>query len=89
VLLIGALPATVSERAGGGGIALAVLLAGAVAIPVAAHRVFENLQNKGGSDHDFAHIVENRSGIITVDTDGTVFGNSPRQNRSFTIRRSG
>jgi spermidine synthase len=37
--------------------------------------VFENLQNKGASDHDFAHIVENRSGIITVDTDGTVFGN--------------
>jgi predicted membrane-bound spermidine synthase len=75
VLLIGALPATVSERAWRGGIAFAVLLAGAVAIPVLGHRVFENLQNKGASDHDFAHIVENRSGIITVDTDGTVFGN--------------
>jgi spermidine synthase len=27
------------------------------------------------ADHAFAHILENRSGIITVDTDGTVFGN--------------
>lgn len=75
VLLIAALPATVSERARRGSVALAVLLAGAVAIPVAAQRLFEKLQNRGGSDHDFAHIVENRSGIITVDTDGTVFGN--------------
>ena len=75
VLLIGALPATVGERAWRGGIAFAVLLVGAVAIPVLGHRVFENLQNKAASDHDFAHIVENRSGIITVDTDGTVFGN--------------
>jgi spermidine synthase len=75
VLLIGALPATVGERAWRGGIAFAVLLAGAIAIPVLGHRVFENLQNKAASDHDFAHIVENRSGIITVDTDGTVFGN--------------
>jgi spermidine synthase len=75
VLLIGALPSTAGERARRGSIALAVFLVGAIAIPVLAHRVFENLQNKGGSDHDFAHIVENRSGIITVDTDGTVFGN--------------
>jgi len=75
VLLIGALPATVKERACRAGIAFAVLLAGTIAIPTLAHRVFENLQNKGFSDHDFAHIVENRSGIITVDTDGTVFGN--------------
>jgi spermidine synthase len=75
VLLIGALPSTVGERARRGGVAFAVLLVGAIAIPVLANRVFENLQNKGSSDHDFAHIVENRSGIITVDTDGTVFGN--------------
>ena len=75
LLLIAALPASAGERARRAGIALAVLLAGAVAIPVLGHRVFENLQNKGSSDHDFAHIVENRSGIITVDTDGTVFGN--------------
>ncbi len=75
VLLIGALPATASERARRGGMAFAVLLVGAVAIPSLAHRVFENLQGKGHSDHDFSHIVENRSGIITVDTDGVVFGN--------------
>jgi spermidine synthase len=75
LLLIGALHSSAKERACRGGIAVAVLVVGTIAIPVLAHRVFENLQNKGVSDHDFAHIVENRSGIITVDTDGTVFGN--------------
>ena len=30
---------------------------------------------KGTADHAFTHVVEDRSGIITVDMDGTVFGN--------------
>ena len=58
-----------------GAIAVAVLIAGAIANPVIASRVLENMQSKGTADQDFAHVVENRSGIITVDTDGTVFGN--------------
>jgi spermidine synthase len=74
-LLIGALRVPFKERLRRGGIAVAILIAGAIANPVIAHRVLENLQSKGASDHDFAHVVENRSGIITVDTDGTVFGN--------------
>jgi Spermidine synthase len=75
LLLIGALHSSTKERAYRGGIAVAVLVIGTCAIPVLAHRVVENLQNKGVSDHDFADIVENRSGIITVDTDGAIFGN--------------
>jgi spermidine synthase len=74
-LLIGALRVPFKERLRRGGIAVAILIAGAIANPVIAHRVLENLQSKGASDDDFAHVVENRSGIITVDTDGTVFGN--------------
>ena len=75
LLLIGALQAPVRERLRRAGIAAAILIAGAIANPIVAHRVLENLQSKSVSDHDFAHVVENRSGIITVDTDGTVFGN--------------
>ena len=75
VLLIAALHAPLGERMRRGGIALAILIAGAVANPVIASRVLENLQSKGVADHDFAHVVENRSGIITVNTDGTVYGN--------------
>jgi hypothetical protein len=40
-----------------------------------SQRLLENLQAKKLVDYDFAHIVENHSGIITVDTDGTVYGN--------------
>jgi spermidine synthase len=46
-----------------------------IAIPLLSQRVLENLQVKGSADHAFTHVVENRSGIISVDTDGTVFGN--------------
>lgn len=55
--------------------AAAVLALASVAIPVTSHHVFESLLGKGTSSYDFADIVENRSGIITVDKDGTVFGN--------------
>ena len=75
VLLIAALDAPLGERMRRGGIAIAILIAGAIANPVIASRVLENLQSKGIADHDFAHVVENRSGIITVNTDGTVYGN--------------
>ena len=75
VLLIAALDVPLRERMRRGGIAVAILVAGAIANPVVAHRVLENLQSKSVSDQDFAHVVENRSGIITVDTDGAVYGN--------------
>ena len=84
VLLIGALEATARERLCRSGIAVAVLAIGTAAISMLAHRVYENLQNKGFSDHAFAHIVENRSGIITVDADGTVFGNGMYDGRFST-----
>jgi spermidine synthase len=50
-----------------------------------SHRLFENLLYRGNVDHDFAHVVENRSGIIAVDTDGTVFGNGMYDGR-FNVR---
>jgi spermidine synthase len=84
VLLIGALEATARERLWRGAIAVAVLAIGTAAISMPAHRVYENLQYKGFSDHAFARIVENRSGIITVDADGTVFGNGMYDGRFST-----
>ncbi len=55
--------------------AVGVLAVALVVVPLMSHRVIENLLVKGNLDHAFAYVVENRSGIITVDTDGTVFGN--------------
>jgi spermidine synthase len=52
-----------------------VLLIGCVVVPLMSGRVFENLYVKGNADRAYANVVENHSGIITVDTDGTVFGN--------------
>ncbi|MCK1386144.1 fused MFS/spermidine synthase [Bradyrhizobium sp. 21] len=66
---------TARERLRFGAIAVAVLAAGILANSLFAQRLLENLQSKSISDHDFAQIVENHSGIITVDTDGTVSGN--------------
>ena len=88
VLLIGALEATARERLCRSGVAVAVLAIGTAAISMLAHRVYENLQNKGFSDHAFAHIVENRSGIITADADGTVFGNGMYDGRFSTDLRA-
>jgi spermidine synthase len=55
--------------------AVGVLVLAFVAIPLMSHRVFENLLDTGKFKQEFADIVENRSGIITVDRDGTVYGN--------------
>ena len=54
---------------------LGVLVLAIVVIPLMSHRLFENLRDADKVNHDFVDIVENRSDIITVDTDGTVFGN--------------
>jgi spermidine synthase len=56
-------------------LAFGVLAFAFVAIPLMSHRVFENLLDAGKFNQEFADIVENRSGIITVDKDGTVYGN--------------
>jgi spermidine synthase len=65
--------------------AVGVLAIALVVVPLMSHRVFENLLSKGNLDHAFAYVVENRSGIITVDTDGTVFGNGMYDGR-FNVR---
>jgi spermidine synthase len=65
--------------------AASVLAIALVVVPMTSHRVFENLLYRGTLDHPFAHVVENRSGIITVDTDGTVFGNGMYDGR-FNVR---
>jgi spermidine synthase len=56
-------------------LAVGVLAFAFVAIPLMSHRIFENLLDTGKFNHEFADIVENRGGIITVDKDGTVYGN--------------
>jgi spermidine synthase len=75
LILIAMLDVARSERLRRAAGAVGVLAIAAIAIPLLSNRVFENLLFKGTADHAFAHVVENRSGIITVDADGTVFGN--------------
>jgi spermidine synthase len=65
--------------------AVGVLLIALIGVPLMSHRVLENLQFKSNVDHAFAQVVENRGGIITVDTDGTVFGNGMYDGR-FNVR---
>jgi spermidine synthase len=65
--------------------AAGVMVMALVLVPLMSHRLFENLLYRGNVDHDFAHVVENRSGIIAVDTDGTVFGNGMYDGR-FNVR---
>ncbi|WP_213772838.1 fused MFS/spermidine synthase [Bradyrhizobium sp. dw_78] len=67
--------------------AVGVLVVAVIVIPLMSHRVLENLLFRGNVDHAFASVVENRSGIITVDTDGTVFGNGMYDGR-FNTRLS-
>ena len=75
LMLVAALNVPVTERIRRSAMAIGILIAGAIANPVIASRVLENLQSKSIADHSFAQVVENRSGIITVDTNGTVYGN--------------
>jgi spermidine synthase len=64
-----------AERLKRAAAAVGVLAVAAIAVPLLSERVLENLLFKGTADHAFSHVIENRSGIITVDTDGTVYGN--------------
>ena len=85
--LIAALDIAWSERRRRMADAVGVLVIALAVIPLMSHRVLENLLFKGNVDHAFADVVENRSGIITVDTDGTVFGNGMYDGRFNTRLR--
>jgi spermidine synthase len=56
------------------GLAAIVGIAAIGVVPQLSDRVLESLQWKGGSAQKFVHVIENRSGIITVTGDGTVYG---------------
>jgi predicted membrane-bound spermidine synthase len=57
------------------GLAAAFALIAALAIPALSERALESLQWKGAAEaKPFVEVVETRSGIISVDADGTVFG---------------
>ncbi|MGL9622137.1 fused MFS/spermidine synthase [Bradyrhizobium sp. U531] len=68
-------PAALRERLRFAAIAGAVLILGIGANALFAQRLLENLQGKSVAIEDFVQVVENHSGIITVDTDSTVSGN--------------
>lgn len=58
------------------GVVGAFVVAATVAIPALAPRVLESLQWKGAADaKSLVDAAQTRSGIITVDSAGTVFGN--------------
>jgi len=76
ILLIAAAKVSERERLAYGGMALALSLSAIFFIPRWSCCVLESLQWKGSAlAKPFTHVIENRSGIITVDTDRTVFGN--------------
>jgi spermidine synthase len=77
VLLIAAMPIPTREKLvrAGSAVALGALVVGA--LPYLTTNVLEMLhwKDSGKAASPFVKVVENRSGIITVDKDGTVFGN--------------
>ncbi len=74
IALIAIMPVPLLERFFRIGWAAAVGAIAVVAIPPLSENLLPNLQWKGPAE-SFAAVVENRSGIITVTHDGTVFGN--------------
>jgi spermidine synthase len=57
-------------------VAAGLAVTATIAIPRGSANLLESLQWKGAADAQvFVHVVENRSGVITVTADGTVFGN--------------
>lgn len=75
LLLIASLGMTSRDLVRRGAYAVGIAIVAVVAIPPLSQNVLENLQFKDGFAHHFSHVVENRSGIISVDADGTVYGN--------------
>jgi spermidine synthase len=75
MLLVAALDIPAWQKFVRTGFAGALALVALVAIPAFAANVLENLQWKGAPGaQPLVKIIENRSGIITVDAAGTVFG---------------
>ena len=87
LILIARLNAAPAERRRRAAYAVGVLAIGLIVVPPMSNRVLENLFFRGNADHAFARVIENRSGIITVDTDGTVFGNGMYDGRFNTALR--
>ena len=56
------------------GLAAIIGIAALGVVPQWSGRVLESLQWKGDAAQKFVHVIENRSGIITVTGDGTVYG---------------
>jgi spermidine synthase len=76
ILLVAALKIPQWEKLARGSIALVLSLAAILFVPRWSSGVLGSLQWKGSPlAKPFTHVIENRSGIITVDTDRTVFGN--------------
>jgi spermidine synthase len=75
VTLLAALNVPLWHKYARGGVTVALGLLGVLAMPALSAHVLEHLQWKGSADaKPFVRVVENRSGIITEDRDGTVFG---------------
>jgi spermidine synthase len=87
LILIARLDAKRAESRRRAAYAVGVLCLGLAVVPPMSDRILENLLFKGKADHAFAHVIENRSGIIAVDTDGTVFGNGMYDGRFNTTLR--
>ncbi len=76
LLLIAKAPVPGHDRLRRAGVAAAIGLATAVAVPDLSAHVLENVFWKGSPlAQPLPRVVETRSGIITVAEDGTVFGN--------------
>ena len=75
-LLTTLLPLPRGERFERVGFAAGLAVLAMIATPRLSATIFDALQSKGASDvPPLVRVVENRSGIITVAADGTVFGN--------------
>jgi spermidine synthase len=76
ILLIGALRFPRPHQIRYGTLVASMALIGVLTVPFASKKILETLQWKGVAfAQPFIQIVENRSGIITVTKDGTVYGN--------------
>ncbi|WP_202814717.1 fused MFS/spermidine synthase [Bradyrhizobium tropiciagri] len=88
LLLIYKSPSVTGARRRAAAIAVAVLCAGMLVAPPLSRHLFENLQTHTNSGQTFVRVGENRSGVITVDADGVVYGNGMYDGRFNTSLKS-